>query len=228
MKAFSAKDGRTLRRTVVLYPTFQIFLVPILLIGFAGVGFEPPPSKADQILPHLLMNMDVPAVVVGLFCAGALAASMSSGDAISHAGASIVVRDGWMTALRRRLSRRQERAAIRWVLLAMMAASYAMVLTTDEEIVRMLMYAYGPVTQLAPAVYAALFWRGATGAGVLAGMSIGIAVNLWMLDPGRRPFDVHEGLYGLAANVCVLLAVSALTRKPAPAAGVDAAGEAAA
>ncbi|MEL6189778.1 MAG: sodium:solute symporter family protein, partial [Myxococcota bacterium] len=35
MKAFSARDIRTLKRTVVLYPTFQIFLLPLLFIGFA-------------------------------------------------------------------------------------------------------------------------------------------------------------------------------------------------
>ena len=40
------------------------------------------------------MNMEIPALLVGLFCAGALAASMSSGDAMAHAAASIAVRDG--------------------------------------------------------------------------------------------------------------------------------------
>ena len=35
-KAFAARSERVIRRTVVLYPTFQLFLLPILLIGFAG------------------------------------------------------------------------------------------------------------------------------------------------------------------------------------------------
>ena len=43
MKAFTARDDRTIKRTVVLYPTFQIFLVPLFLIGFSGVFFEPAP-----------------------------------------------------------------------------------------------------------------------------------------------------------------------------------------
>lgn len=34
MKTFAAKDDRTMKLTVVLYPTFQLFLLPILFIGF--------------------------------------------------------------------------------------------------------------------------------------------------------------------------------------------------
>ena len=40
MKAFTARDIKTLKRTVLLYPTFQIFLVPLFIIGFCGVFFE--------------------------------------------------------------------------------------------------------------------------------------------------------------------------------------------
>ncbi len=37
MKAYAAESDRALRKTLMMYPTFQIFLVPILLIGFSGV-----------------------------------------------------------------------------------------------------------------------------------------------------------------------------------------------
>lgn len=209
MKAFGAKDGRTLRRTVVLYPTFQVFLVPIMLIGFAGVLFEPAPAESDQILPHLLMHMDLPAVLVGLFCAGALAASMSSGDAIVHAAASILVRDGWMTALRRPLAPERERSAIRWLVPALMLASYVLAMLYEGTLVRLLLYAYGPITQFAPGIVAALYWPRANGRAVFAGMLCGIAVNLTLVAaPRLEPFGVHAGLYGVAANVLVLVAGS--------------------
>ena len=51
----------------------------------------------------------IPAVLVGLFCAGALAASMSSGDAMAHAAASIAVRDGVVRALGRPMEPAAER-----------------------------------------------------------------------------------------------------------------------
>lgn len=213
MKAFTAKRERTLRQTVVLYPTFQIFLVPILLIGFAGVLFEPLPATADEILPHLLMNLDLPAVLVGLFCAGALAASMSSGDTMSHATASIIVRDGMIAALGRTLSPAAERRAIRIALVLVMLASYSVAIYYDGSFVGLVLkYAYGPVVQFAPAVLAALYWRRASGTGVLSGMLVGIAIYLALvIRPEWAIGGLHVGLYALVGNVATLVSVSLLS-----------------
>jgi len=213
MKAFSAKDDRTLRRTVVLYPTFQLFQIPILLIGFAGVLFASAPSTPDQILPHMLLRMELPELAIGLFCAGALAAGMSTGDAISHAAASILVRDGWVTAFRKRLSPTGERAAIRAMLVVVMVGSYVLAVFHERTLVDLLLYAYGPITQFAPVLVATLYSRRATGQGVLAGLLTGVAVNVWLdLDPAAKPWPLHAGVYGLAANLAALMVVSALTR----------------
>ncbi len=215
MKAFTAKSDGVLRRTVVLYPTFQLFIVPLLIVGFAGVLFAAPPEAADQILPHLLMNIDVPELVVGLFCAGALAASMSSGDAIVHALASITVRDGLVTALGRDVGPRAQRLLIRVLVVVFMLAAYALAFGAGATLVDLLLVAYGPVTQLAPAVVAALYVRRATGAGVLGGLTLGIAVNIaFVLQPDWRPVPIHAGLLGLAANVSALVLLSALFPKP--------------
>lgn len=212
MKAFSARDEETIKRTVVLYPSFQLFIVPILILGFAGVLLVDQPAHSDQILPHLMMNADISPVIVGLFCAGALAASMSSGDAIAHATASILVRDGWVTALGRSLDARRERTAIRWLLVFVMIASYLLAILYKGSLVALLLYAYGPIVQFAPAVYATLYWRRATGAGVHAGLLAGIVVNvLFASQPELRPFAIHAGAYGLAANLLALVSVSLLT-----------------
>ncbi|MEM9380984.1 MAG: sodium:solute symporter family protein [Planctomycetota bacterium] len=212
-KAFAARSERVIRRTVVLYPTFQIFLVPILLIGFAGIGYEPGPADRDQILPHLLLQLDLPALLVGLFCAGALAASMSSGDAILHSAASIAVRDGWIVGAGRPLSAEAERTAIRWTLLPVLVVSYVTATTFYEDLVGLLTYAYGPVSQLAPPVLAALFWRGATGPGALAGLVLGSAVTIGLPFCAGYGLDlgVHPGLPGLAVNALAIVVVSRAT-----------------
>lgn len=211
MRAFSARSEAVLRRTVVLYPTFLLFLVPLLLIGFAGVSFPDPPAKADQVLPHMLMQLDLAPVVVGLFCAGALAASMSSGDALVHTAASVAVRDGAVTGLGADLSPVVERRWIRITIVAVMVGAYALAMTYEGSIGALLLLAYGPVAQFLPVLVATLCWRGATRAGVLSGLTAGIAVSLavnrGLLD-GR---EVHEGLWGLAANVAVLVVVSLVT-----------------
>jgi SSS family solute:Na+ symporter len=213
MKAFTAKSVETIRRTVVLYPTFQIFLLPLFLIGFSGVGFEPAPAEADQILPHLLMRLELSPWLVGLFCAGALAASMSSGDAMVHAVASITVRDGWITALRRRLEPDRELVTIRVLVVAYMLAAYAVAVVYQGSLVFLLLTAYGAVVQFMPVLVAGLYWPRATGAGALAGLLSGSAVTtLFVAWPEARPFPLHAGLFGVAVNVVVLVAVSLLTR----------------
>ena len=212
MKAFTAKDDRTLRKTVVLYPTFQIFLIPLFLIGFAGVNFGSAPETYDQILPHMLMNMQIPAILVGLFCAGALAASMSSGDAMVHAAASIMVRDGGVRAFGLNLDDRQQRLWIRWSVVIVMIASYMLAVLYRGDLVSLLLWAYGPVGQFFPAVLATLYWKRATGAGVLSGLLAGGLVTVFFtVYGGLRPWPLHAGIYGVAINVVLLIVVSMAT-----------------
>jgi SSS family solute:Na+ symporter len=222
MKAFSARDERTLRRSVVLYPTFLIFQVPILLMGFAAIGFEPAPANEADVLPHLLLNLDLPGLVVGAFCAGGLAASMSTGDALAHGGASIAVRDGWVTAFARRVSPERERTLVRWMVAVLLAVAYVLTITWGEGIVEILLMAYGPITQIGPALVACLCWKRATAAGVLTGLLSGTALMLWFSRvPDARPFPMHAGLYGLALNAVLLVLVSLCTRSRNPAADAE-------
>lgn len=217
MKAFTARDDRTLRRSVVLYPTFLLFQVPILLLGFAAILHPTTPGATDQIVPHLLLELRVPAIVVGLFSAGALAAAMG-GDAIAHAAASITVRDGVVRGLGVRLDPLTERAWIRFALVVVLAAGYALAIGYNDSVVWLLLFAYGPITQLMPGLLAGLYVRRATAAGVLSGLVGGIALGTFFaLRKDLRPWPIHEGIYGLVLNVALVVLVSALTRRRDPA-----------
>ena len=216
MKSYAAKSEKALRLTVVLYPTFQLFLVPILLIGFAAVLAFPDVSPADTIVPYILTQIDLSPVLVGLVCAGTLAASMSTGDALLHAAASIGVRDGLKPFLHRALDDRTERRWIRVLVVVIGAAAYYFAVVSDVSLVALLLGSYGGVAQIFPLMFAAFYWPRATGAGALAGLLAGIGVNtLFLLAPELRPFPLHEGIYGLIANVAVFVAVS-LATKPEP------------
>jgi solute:Na+ symporter, SSS family len=210
MKAFAARTERTLRRTVVLYPTFQIFLVPLILIGFSGVLFASHPDNPDFILPHLLLNTNMPAIVVGIFCAGALAASMSTGDALLHGAASITIEDG--LAPFRTIGERTRRHLMQALVLAIGLIAYYLAIVREANLVVLLLTAYAFIDQLAPPVYAALYWRRATTAGVLAGLTAGMATAVFfVLNPSLKPFQIHEGILGLIVNLLVLVTVSLVT-----------------
>ncbi|HUH13764.1 MAG TPA: sodium:solute symporter family protein [Longimicrobiales bacterium] len=215
MKSFSAKSDDTMRRTVILFPTFQLFLIPILLIGFAGVLFPVAPATPDFIMPHMILETGLPALVVGLFCAGALAASMSTGDALLHGGASIAVEDGVRPFMH--LSEIGQRRLMRVLVVALGALAYYLAIVQQRSLVWLLLTAYGVIDQLAPPVYAALYWRRATTAGVLSGLGAGIATTVFFfLNPELRPWEIHEGLLGVVVNVAVLVSVSLLTRPQDP------------
>lgn len=211
MKAFTARDDRTLRRTVVLFPTFQLFLIPLILVGFAGVLFASRPDNPDFILPHVLLNTDVPAIMVGLFCAGALAASMSTGDALLHGAASIAVEDGIAPFVR--FSESAQRRLIQIFVVLVGLVAYYLAVVKEANLVLLLLTAYAFIDQLAPPVYAALYWKRATTPGVLAGLFGGMATAVFfVLRPELKPLQIHEGILGLAVNLILLVTVTYLTR----------------
>jgi SSS family solute:Na+ symporter len=212
MKAFSARDDRTLRRSVVLYPTFQLFLIPLILVGFAGVMFPTRPESADFILPHVLLQGGMPGLIIGLFCAGALAASMSTGDTLLHAAASVTIEDG--VAPFRQIGDRARRHLMQALVLAIGFIAYYFAVFTRANLVVILLTAYAFIDQLAPPVYAALYWKRATTTGVFAGLAAGMATAVFfVIRQDLRPLDIHEGVLGVLVNVVVLVAVSLATAR---------------
>lgn len=217
MKAFAAKDEATIRRTIFLFPSFQVFLVPLFVIGFAGVLYPDPPPQADAVMPHIVLSSGLPELVVGLFCAGALAASMSTGDALVHGAASMAIEDIYRPLARKGVGDRERRTLIRRLAVVTGVAGFTIALTSGRSLVGLLLVAYGAIVQLAPAVYAAFLWRRATAAGVVCGLAIGTVITgLLVIFPELRPFGLHEGLVGLAFNLAALVLVSLLTQAPDP------------
>lgn len=218
MKAFTARSNKTLRRTVVLFPTFQLFLIPVFLIGFAGVLYAERPDAPDFILPFMILNTDLPAIVVGLFCAGALSASMSTGDSLMHAAASVAVEDAIKPF--RAMSDAARRRLIQGAVVIIGAVSYYFAVDSSISLVVLLLTSYGVICQLAPPIAAALYWRRATTPGVIAGFAAGAATAAGFFLAGQggrdvRPFDLHEGLLGLMVHIPVLIAVSLATKPQA-------------
>jgi SSS family solute:Na+ symporter len=210
MKAFTAKDDETMRRTVILFPTFQLFLIPVFLIGFSGVLFPGSPPSSDFILPFMILETDLPAIVVGLFCAGALSASMSTGDALLHASASVVVEDGVQQFVD--LSEQKQRRLMQGIVLLTGAIAYVFAQDPDSSLVLLLASAYGVICQFAPPVVAALYWKRATTKGVIAGLIAGTttAFFFWQ-NPELKPYEMHEGILGLIVHIPVLIGMSLAT-----------------
>ena len=214
MKIYTARDIRTLKQTVIFYPTFQVFLLPILFIGFAGILAFPNVKPVDAILPTIVTSMGLPAIVVGLFCAGALAASMSTGDAIVHAAASILVKDLYKVLVRNHLDDHSETKLIKFLVIAVGAVAYYFAIYSDLSLVYLLLLSYGAIAQIFPVVIAALYLPRSTPTGVLGGLIAGCLVTLiWNIAPSLQWQGIHPGIWGIAANIVTMVVVS-LTGRP--------------
>jgi SSS family solute:Na+ symporter len=212
MKIYTARSERILKKTVIFYPTFMVFLIPIMFIGFAGILRYPGVTPSDAVLPTILMSMDLPAFVVGLFCAGALAASMSTGDALLHASGSVLVRDLICVAWPGRYDDIEQTRLIRILLIVVSAIAYYFAVMSQLSLVALLLLSYGFIAQVAPVLLATFFWPRATAAGALAGLLAGCAVVvLFNSVPQLQWESIHPGIWGLIANAVTLAGVSIIT-----------------
>ncbi|MCH7825289.1 MAG: sodium:solute symporter family protein [Acidobacteria bacterium] len=212
MKIYAARDERTLKRTVVWYPTFMIFLLPIMFIGFAGILRFPGVEPADAILPTIVTSLDLPSIVVGLFCAGALAASMSTGDALVHAAGTILVNDLYKVWFKPDLDDASERRLIRFLVIVIAGVAYYFAVFSSFSLVYLLLFSYGFLNQFLPLLVAAFFWPRATRPGVLAGLIVGCAtVIIWTRFPELQWQRIHPGIWGLGANFIAMVSVSLAT-----------------
>jgi solute:Na+ symporter, SSS family len=187
MKCFTAKSARLVQLSVVWYPTFLFFLVPLLLLGYVAVLAGGPADDTvllwlvDRLADHPLHSL-----VFAFVAFAVLAASMSTGDALMHAGGSILVRDVLVP-----LDRRPAVVAmVRWgrarrllpapprphaplcedeaaqtrtmkaLVAVMLLGGLAMLgMAGGTSIVDLLLLAYAVPIQFLPLVLAGLYWR---------------------------------------------------------------------
>jgi SSS family solute:Na+ symporter len=214
MKAYTAKSERVLKQTIMMYPTFAIFLVPVLFIGFAGIQQVSPAELGppDRILPWMFTNQGFHPILVGLILAAALAAAMSTQDTITHAAGSIFAQD-LVEPLKR--EKHTEREATMWVRISVVgfgAVSYLVAIFGGQTLVSLLLGAYGSIVQLLPLAAATFFWPRATKAGAIGGLLTGVLFNyLIVLGVVPRLLDIHAGIQGLIVNILVLVVLSLVT-----------------
>ncbi|WP_035779717.1 sodium:solute symporter family protein [Arthrobacter sp. H14] len=214
-KSYSSRPI-TIKRTVLIYPVFALFLIPLLLAGFAAIGaVQSGEVVPDEILPHLITNvLQMPGWLYGLVGAGALAAAMSSADAITHS-ASMEFTNGVVHQIKPNMPEQRTLVTMRTAVVVIGGAAYLITVFGGQGLIALLLGAYGSIVQFAPAVYSALYWRRATAPGVIAGLLIGAFVNYYYQFVAEPLLEINPGILGLIANVIVMVGISFATKPPA-------------
>jgi SSS family solute:Na+ symporter len=219
MRAYSADNEKTLKKTVALYPTFQFVLIPIVLIGYAGVMAVDPAvlSSPDRILPYLITDLGLNPIVIGLFFAGALAATMSTADSIVHASVSVTARDFYKPLFDSDVSDEREAWLMKLAVFPTVGVAYYFALFSSVNIVPLQAAAYGAVVQFLPLMLGALYWPRSTKEGAISGLFAGAAVTIVFTFFVPSPGSVHAGLWGLVTTTVVFATVSWFTEVEDPA-----------
>ena len=203
--------AKRIKLTVLVYPIFAIFLLPVLFIGFSGIGVVPSSEleHSGQILPYLITHhLTNSGLLYGIVGAGALAAAMSSSDAITH-GASVSFGRDICKVIFPSLKENQELWIMRGAVIGVGAIAYCIAIFGSDGLIALLLGAYGAIVQLAPGVYSGLFWKKASTLGVILGLIIGVIVTIYFqYIAGSSPYDLHPGLIGLLVNIAIVLIIS--------------------
>ncbi|MDL5361874.1 sodium:solute symporter [Halalkalicoccus sp. NIPERK01] len=215
MRAYTSRDVKTLKKTVMLYPLFGLVLVPILFIGFSGIRYAEV-ANPDNILPYMLTTLEMNPWIIGFFFAGGLAAAMSSADSIVHAAASVFTRDFYTKVIEPDAPDRRATRITQLAVVAVVAVSYYFAVVSSVGIVDLLAGAYGAVIQFLPLVLGAIYWEQATREGAITALLAGSAVTVYYTFFAASPLLVHAGFWGLCVTTVVFVAVSLFTEVDDP------------
>jgi len=209
-KSFTTTEKR-IKTTVAVYPIFALFLIPVLFIGFSGIGIvaDTELENSGQILPYLITNhLTDSGLLYGVVGAGALAAAMSSSDAITH-GASVSFGRDICKAVNPKITESTELWIMRAAVFGVGFISYFIAIFGSDGLIQLLLGAYGPIAQLAPGVYAALFYKKANKNSIILGLIGGVIVTLYYQYFSESSiYDLHPGLLGISVNIIVVIIAS--------------------
>ncbi len=217
-RAFAAKNGKSARKGMFLGTTvYAVTIVLVLLMGLIAQQVLPEVvaeyGSPDAVIPALAVKI-LPQGLTGLALAGILSVMMSTADSYLLVSVQTLVHDIGMT-FRPEMSEKKE---IRWsrflsVVLAFGALAIALYIKSAYDVL-MFAWAFYAAAAGLPAL-AALFWRKATTAGVLAGMIGGFVVTVgWKL--AGQPFGLGATVPGTIVCAVALVSVSLVTYKKHP------------
>jgi solute:Na+ symporter, SSS family len=217
---YSARSTDALRRSAAVLPLYQLMVVFVFFVGFTAV-LQVPGLAGDRVDLSLLrlVRQTYPPAIMGLVGAAGVLTALVPGSVILVGAASTLVRLVPQRTNRLRVDG-DNATASRLLVPVIAAAGVVLSATAGTTVVGLLLAGYAIVSQLVPALLAALPARPlATARGALAGLIAGESIvayfaitgkTLAALVPGwpHALTDCNVGLVALLANAAVMVLVS--------------------
>jgi Na+/proline symporter len=218
-RIYASRSTRALKRGVSAMVVMPLLtMVPLFLVGILGLrelsGLEG--IAADQVMPMMLtmwagsspwLYAAALAVVLAV-----IAAIMSTADSVLLTLSSILAKDFLgKTVLKGAPDATLTRAGkfSAWIVIIMLVTIAVVPRITLWGLTELKMEM---LLQVWPMFLLGLHWKPLTAPAALAGLIVGLMVAFGLpLSSYARPFGLHDGTIGWAANVLVCVAVSKLT-----------------
>ena len=222
VRYISIRSPDELRTAAVVGTVWNVVMAwGAIFIGLAGRAFYPrtsllPAGDTEQLYPLLAQELLHP-VLFGMVLASIFAAIMSTADSQLLVAASSVVRDVYEKVLHRGESLPPKRLVrlSRLTVAALVAAALALGFTAQALVFWLVLFAWaGLGAALGPTSILALYWRGTTRAGVVAGLVTGtLTVVIWNQIPALKG-ALYELVPGFVLALAATWLVSLRTRPP--------------
>lgn len=222
VRYMSIGDPAELRTAALVGTVWNVVMAwGALFAGLAGRLWVAEPSglpggDVESLYPYLAGQV-LPGWLFGLVIAAIFAAIMSTTDSQLLVAASAVVRDLYEKVLRRHEALSQARLVLlsRCVVAVLVVLAVLMGFYAEQVVFWLVLFSWGGLgASLGPTTILALYWRGTTRSGVLAGMVAGAGtVIAWELVPPLAE-ALYELIPGFAVGLVATVVVSKLTRPP--------------
>ncbi len=209
---YTAKDEKSLKRAMILYPVVVsfLFLFPVLIGVWAhGTGLEIAAGSEDMVLPMMVATY-TPSFVFAFVMVGALAALMSTADSQLLSLSTMLSRD--IPVKKKRVSE-----ILFGKILIIILSLFAILFVIggyDPKVGIMgtlVSTTFSGLAVLCPTAIAALYWKRATKYGCIASIIVGeISVFLFQFEL-LLGYGFLSAIWGIAIAIIVLIIVSYLT-----------------
>ena len=209
----SNREIKISRRIATVWVVIALSIA--VIVGSLGSVYLQPTilsaGAAETVFSETLKVM-FPPFVAGIFLCAILAAAMSTADSQLLVASSSFSQDIYKGIIKKNASDKELLNVSRIAVFAVAAVAFLLSLDKDSSIFNLVSYAWaGFGGTLGPIILLALFWKGTTNKGAIAGFICGgITVIVWNLLPAKLNwiFGIYEILPSFLINLVVTVVVS--------------------
>jgi SSS family solute:Na+ symporter len=214
----AARDSREARKSNIgMFIAEIAVIVTTILIVTAGIFLIPSTAAPDTIIFQLALGY-LPFVFGAILMAACVTFVITTGDSFLLSAATNLTYDIWAQFIKKDATDKEKLRFIRGVIVVLGVVSFVMGMYFPN-ILSIQMYSYTMYgAAITPALLCALFYKGVTKVGGLAGIVTGAVITILWDAILKSPMGIRSALISVPLSFIVIFAVSLLTPKAGKAA----------